>query len=133
MKRLVLVAAWVIAMIPWSPAAAQTGTSGTGRARDGDSLMVGETEVRLFGIDAPELHQTCQRDGRGWACGEEAALRLASFVNGKTVLCERVDTDQYRRTVARCRVGNLDLNRAMVALGDAVAYRRYSSDYVSAE
>lgn len=133
MIRSVATAACVIVMTAWSPAAAQSGTSGIARAKDGDSLMVGQTEVRLFGIDAPELHQTCQRDGRAWACGAEAAARLASLVNGKSVSCEKVDTDQYRRTVARCRVGSMDVNRAMVALGYAVAYRHYSSDYVSAE
>ena len=30
-------------------------------------------------------------------------------------------------------VGTTDINRTMVAMGYAVAYRRYSSDYVSAE
>ena len=29
--------------------------TGIGRPIDGDSLMVGEREVRLFGIDAPEF------------------------------------------------------------------------------
>lgn len=37
-----------------SPAAAADTFSGIARAMDGDSLMVGEREVRLFGIDAPE-------------------------------------------------------------------------------
>jgi endonuclease YncB( thermonuclease family) len=48
-------------LISLSAAAAQT-FSGYARSIDGDSLYVGETEVRLFGIDAPEWSQTCTRD-----------------------------------------------------------------------
>lgn len=38
---------------------------------DGDSLSVGQHEIRLFGIDAPELKQTCMRAGQSWACGSQ--------------------------------------------------------------
>jgi endonuclease YncB( thermonuclease family) len=41
--------------------------SGIARAKDGDSMMVGETEVRLFGVDAPEFDQTCTRSGQAWS------------------------------------------------------------------
>jgi len=122
--------AWLLVS---SPAGAQLIVSGTGHAKDGDSLMVGDREVRLFGIDAPEFDQTCQRAGLSWACGAEAANQLSALVTGKTVRCEQVGTDQYDRLLARCRVGTTDVNRTMVVLGFAVAYRRYSLDYVSAE
>jgi endonuclease YncB( thermonuclease family) len=116
-----------------SAAAAQFVISGTAHAKDGDSLSVDAREIRLFGIDAPEFDQTCQRDGHSWSCGAEAANKLSALVTGKAVRCEQVGTDQYGRMLARCRVGATDVNRMMVALGFAVAYRRYSSDYVSAE
>jgi len=35
--------------------------------------------------------------------------------------------------LGRCTVGTLDVNRAMVVGGHAVAFRRYSTDYVPAE
>jgi len=46
---------------------------------DGDSLRTGSEEIRLVGIDAPELRQTC-RDGqdREWSCGRAAKARLAA-------------------------------------------------------
>jgi hypothetical protein len=47
-----------------SPGIAQAPVSGIGQAKDGDSLMVGGTEVRLFGFDAPEFDQHCQRGGQ---------------------------------------------------------------------
>jgi endonuclease YncB( thermonuclease family) len=107
--------------------------SGIARAKDGDSMMVGETEVRLFGIDAPEFDQSCSRSGQAWACGAEAADRLSRLVTGKEVRCIAVSTDQYERTLGRCTVGTIDINRTVVSTGYAVAYRRYSTDYVSAE
>jgi endonuclease YncB( thermonuclease family) len=107
--------------------------TGPARAMDGDSLHVGDKEVRLFGIDAPEFSQPCQRDGREWACGAQAAERLKVLVNGKNVQCFPVGIDQHNRTLAKCVAGDLDINRAMVASGFAVAYRHFSLDYVSAE
>ena len=106
---------------------------GIARAIDGDSLYVGQTEVRLFGIDAPEFTQSCTRNGQPWPCGRAAADQLAKLVTGKQVRCDRVDIDEHQRTVARCTVGSIDVNRTMVATGYAIAYRHYSLDYVSAE
>ncbi len=95
--------------------------------------MVGQTEVRLFGVDAPEFDQSCTRAGQAWACGSAAADRLASLVNGKQVYCSSMGIDQHGRTLGRCVAGTTDINRTMVATGYAVAYRHYSTDYVSAE
>lgn len=95
--------------------------------------MVGETEVRLFGIDAPEWDQSCSRNGKQWACGQEAADHLMHLVTGKQVTCQAVDIDEHGRTVARCSVGSTDVNKTMVATGYAIAYRQYSFEYVSAE
>jgi endonuclease YncB( thermonuclease family) len=116
-----------------SPATAQERISGIGRAADGDTLTVGADRVRLFGIDAPELHQTCDRSGQAWQCGQEAAERLAGLVNGRQVVCSTTGTDDYGRLLARCSANGVDLNREMVASGHAVAFRRYSLDYVAFE
>jgi endonuclease YncB( thermonuclease family) len=120
-------------LVAISTAVAASSLSGAGRAIDGDSLMVGKTEVRLHGIDAPEFTQSCQRDGRAWSCGSEAANQLSKLVNGKQVSCSSLGADTHGRTLARCKVGQTDLNRTMVATGYALAYRRYSMNYVSAE
>jgi endonuclease YncB( thermonuclease family) len=106
---------------------------GLAQSIDGDSLRVGDREVRLFGIDAPEFDQSCKRSGQDWSCGQDAAERLSQLVTGKDVRCVEMGTDQYHRTLARCTVGAIEINRTMVATGYAVAFRRYSMDYVSAE
>ncbi len=101
---------------------------------DGDTLKEGRQGIRLHGIDAPELDQYCG-DGRGvpYACGEEAKRSLAHLIAGQTVQCRMVDSDRYRREVSICRSGETNLNREMVRLGWAVAYRKHSLDYVGAE
>ena len=106
---------------------------GVAVAADGDSLTVDGKRIRLFGIDAPELGQVCRRGSEQWACGEEAAERLSKLVTGREVRCVPVGTDQHDRVLARCSAGPADVNRTMVATGYAVAFRRYSQDYVSAE
>jgi endonuclease YncB( thermonuclease family) len=116
-----------------SPATGQMLVSGEGKAADGDTLMVGVDRVRLFGIDAPELHQTCERGGQKWSCGEEAKTRLAGMVDRREVVCATTGADDFGRLLARCKAGGIDLNQRMVEAGFAVAFRRYSSDYVASE
>lgn len=100
---------------------------------DGDTLEIHGTRIRLHGIDAPESSQTCHRAGEPWRCGQEAALRLDELVRDKTVSCRETDRDRYGRTVAVCHAAGRDLNEQMVLEGLALAYRRYSRDYVAAE
>lgn len=122
------------ALIPITCASvAASSFSGIGRSIDGDSLMVGHHEVRLFGIDAPEFSQTCTRGGNTWACGAAAADQLSKLVAGKHVNCVSRGKDMHGRTVARCNIGGIELNRFMVATGYALAFRRYSMEYVTAE
>ena len=100
---------------------------------DGDSFEIRDTSIRLFGVDAPEGRQPCSRDGREWACGEEAARRLRSLTGSGDVVCTRRDVDDYGRVVAQCSRGGVDLAAEMVRSGLAVAYRRYSTAYVDEE
>ena len=107
--------------------------SGRAEVTDGDSFEIGATRVRLFGVDAPEGRQSCTREGRDWACGNEAARKLKSLIGDRTVTCTRRDVDDYGRIVAVCRSGAVDLGAEMARSGLAVAYRRYSNDYVDEE
>jgi endonuclease YncB( thermonuclease family) len=107
--------------------------SGPARVIDGDTLQIGQERIRLFGIDAPEQHQTCQRDSVQYTCGREAAEALRRIIGARPLTCAVKDIDRYHRAVAVCRAGGVDVNRSLVESGWAVAYRRYSTDYVAAE
>ncbi|MFK5599925.1 thermonuclease family protein [Methylobacterium sp. HMF5984] len=107
---------------------------GRASVTDGDTVVIHGTRIRLHGIDAPESAQICQdAAGKDYRCGQVAALALSDLIGEAPIACEPRDTDRYGRTVAVCRKGAEDLNAWMVAQGHAIAYRRYSTDYVEAE
>lgn len=92
-------------------------------AIDGDSIRAGNgDEYRLFGIDAPELHQTCKEaNGKSWLCGRAAKAKLTTLLKAGGVNCEPRSTDAYGRIVAVCSAqGVSDLGEAMVRAGYAV-------------
>jgi endonuclease YncB( thermonuclease family) len=101
---------------------------------DDDTIEMRGQRIRLFGIDSPESAQLCQaKQKKTYRCGQQAALALADWIGERTVRCRERDRDRYGRTVAVCYVGGEDLDRWMVEQGWAVAFRKYSLDYVDAE
>jgi endonuclease YncB( thermonuclease family) len=107
--------------------------SGIPRIIDGDTIRIGKTRIRLHGIDAPEAKQTCTVGGKEWQCGQDATNALVRIVGEHQVSCSQRDMDRYERIVAVCRAGSVDLNAWMVGNGWAVAYRRFSNEYVRDE
>ena len=101
---------------------------GVARLVDGDSFFIGNREVRLKGIDAPEGRQTCQRNGQSWPCGEDARRELARLIGDRTVACRSVETDQHGRLLGSCTAGGTELNREMVRSGYAVAFGSFESE-----
>ena len=108
----------------------------TGKARvvDGDTIHINQTKIRLHGIDAPEMKQTCRTSkGKEQMCGILAKQALQRLIQGQDVTCKGDKRDRYKRLLAVCYVGPLDINERMVTDGWAMTYRKYSKDYVRAE
>ena len=131
MKLSILIAC-LMSALSWS-ASAQLVIVGVASVIDGDTLEVHGKRIRLHGIDAPESAQLCEKDGRQYRCGQQAALALSDKIGRASIRCEQRDMDRYKRIVAVCRLGNVDLNAWMTREGWAVAYRQYSRDYVDEE
>ena len=101
---------------------------------DGDSLRQGQTEIRLYGIDAPEYRQTCLDEFRqSYSCGKRAAEELRNIVARGEMKCRSLDVDRYGRAVSSCMVDGTDISHAMVERGWAVAFTQFGTDYVPAE
>ena len=108
-------------------------TSGPVRVIDGDGLDMAGTIFRLQGIDAPEYKQTCNRNDAVWACGKEAAAHLEKLVASKVINCAQSGKDVYGRAIATCRAGAMDLGRAVIDAGLAIALPGAPEDYVQSE
>ena len=106
--------------------------SGNVTRSDGDSFWIGDTEIRLFGIDAFEAGQTCGSRVQRYDCGAMSIAALRNLTR-RGVTCRGNDFDRYDRLIAVCHAGGEDINAAMVERGHALAYRRYSRDYVDEE
>lgn len=95
------------------------------QVKDGDSLVVERkdvkrrSEIRMAGIDAPELAQP-------WGIQSRTAMRRR--VMGKKVTVEVTDRDRYGRLVGRVWQGRTYVNAAMTRSGDAWAFDRYLAD-----
>ena len=92
--------------------------------QDGDTLTcLDETNqqqrIRLSDIDAPEIGQDY---------GKASREALAALVFGKTVEVYDQGRDESGRWIARVMVDGIDVNRQMVATGNAWHYAAYSTD-----
>lgn len=105
------------------------------KVTDGDSLRADEIRIRLHGIDAPEMKQKCSSDdGSLYHCGIAARRYLVKLLQPPSeIQCHTITKDRYKRLVMRCFKAGIDINAAMVRAGWAVAYRRYSKDYIAEE
>jgi endonuclease YncB( thermonuclease family) len=120
--------------LPDAVSTAVDSVAGRASVIDGDTIEIHGQRVRLHGIDAPESSQTC-RDGTGrdYRCGQRAANYLDQLIGQATVVCQGSDRDRYGRLIAWCETKGIDLSATMAAAGWAVAYIRYSADYVAEE
>jgi endonuclease YncB( thermonuclease family) len=92
-------------------------------------LAVGDTRIRLEGIDAPETDQVClDAKGKRWTCGISARDTLGEHIGNRELTCTNKGHDRYGRMLALCSAANEDLNAWMVARGLALAYIHYSTE-----
>lgn len=100
---------------------------------DGETLEVAGRRFRLFGIDAPDLRQTCVIRGRAYNCGRVSRTALMDLVAGVKVTCRPRKSAPGHDTLAICRAGGYDLSAGMVHTGWAMAFPRIGTDYARIE
>ncbi len=100
------------------PVKSNTCLKGLAWITDGDTIKIKHTQIRLFGIDAPELDHPY---------GQKAKWALQKLGKGQTVRAEITEKDHYGRTVAKCYLSDgRDLSAEMVMLGLALDWPKYS-------
>jgi len=115
-----LIAVLVLGLAACAPSGAaheETSFSATARALDGDTMAV---DFRLFGVDAFERGQLCERAGSCWQCGKAAqdlASRMLRDADAEIQLSTR---SSYGRPVATVTVNGHDLGETMIRAGLAI-------------
>lgn len=101
---------------------------------DGDTFHINGQKIRIWGIDAVELHQTCLKSGQVYECGKSARLYLQSVIGRDVPVCiSKPKSPKETRTVASCQAGGKDIAREMVKSGWALDYEHFSKGAYSAE
>jgi endonuclease YncB( thermonuclease family) len=101
---------------------------------DGDTLVVDGKEITLYGIDAPELKQTCEFRKKTIRCGVLSSDALRDLITGAhKVSCTDRGRDREGLRLGLCSADGFDIGRNMVHTGWALAWRRYSRMYIKVE
>ncbi len=100
--------------------------TGVPKIREGDHIQIGNTRIRLGGIDAPSVDQLClNTQGERWTCGVAARDELIKHADNKSWACHtRQITDRRGR-----EVDGEDIQKWLVRNGWALSYTRVSHDY----
>ena len=118
---------------------------GTPKIIDGDTVHINSKKIRLEGIDAPEIRQQCQKVflkisaiigfsfKKNYSCGVISKKKLVNKIKTSQINCISSGRDRYKRYLATCYKDRINLNKWMVRNGLAVAYKRYSKDYLGDE
>ena len=92
--------------------------TGSAYITDGDTIKINKTQIRLFGVDAPELNHPY---------GKKAKWALHKLCKGHIVRAEITDEDDHGRTVAHCYLPDgRDLSAEMVKQGLAIDWPKFS-------
>jgi endonuclease YncB( thermonuclease family) len=91
------------------------------KVADGDTVTIVNADnklvkIRLYGIDSPEKKQEFGLNSKDF---------LDNQINGKYITVDVIDIDQYKRSVGRIFLDDLDINRAMIEEGYAWVYTQY--------
>ena len=93
--------------------------------RDGDTIEVGATAIRLQGVAAPE---------RGTAAGRGATIAMRAMVLGKNLRCELDGSRTHDRCAGICYLDDDDIGEALIRAGLARDCPRFSDGrYAEAE
>jgi len=96
-------------------------------------LSLDGKRIVLYGVDAPVKGQPCYAGSKTWDCSTASAKILLNLIGTQEISCEQRRTDQFGRVFAICKAGEVDVNRALVEAGMAVALPKETTDYVNAE
>ena len=118
-----------------APAFAAEEVRGEADVISGNEIVVGKKTVRLFGMSAPGLKDTCKVDGVDLKCGVIAWAELIALADGRSISCDIEDLPPELAKPATpglygtCYIGETDVNEALVRSGWANAVPEHTDRY----
>ncbi len=113
MKMRLIVGTALFAAVSDSALAEQI--TGAAYVRDADTTVISRTEIRLYGVDAPEPYTRL---------GRQAAIFLHDLLQGETVRCDVENASMGEPLLGTCYIevdGNyLDIAAILVSVGHAL-------------
>ena len=125
---------WVASAAP-HPGLAQE-IAGRPQVIDAGVLDFSGRRVRLHGIDAPDLNQTCRLSGQSWTCGRDARWAAINRIHPHWVTCDVRGRGPAGAELAVCYLagfGQHELNVWLVAQGWALAAPDAPEAYAAAQ
>ena len=111
--------------------------------KDGATIELMDIEIRLRGVDAPELTQSCYLNDLPYDCGRRARANLVELLAGLSIVCHVGTFEGDDRVWGRCGeddgtrrdfvANSTSLNEAVVLSGWAVAVPDKEISYATAE
>lgn len=114
-------------------AMAETATVGLPEVIDGETVRVAGQTFRLYGVDAPDIAQTCKIRGRTYNCGRVSMTALMDLVAGVRIRCVPRRDRATSPILANCFATGYDLSEGMVHTGWALAMPRGGTKYAGIE
>jgi endonuclease YncB( thermonuclease family) len=122
--------ALALLLLSWPAVAFTADVSGVPKIREADQIQIGNTRIRLFGIDAPSVDQLCLNTmGERWTCGVAARDALIKHAGNRSWTCHLGHADHHGHVLGRCEVDGEDIQKWLAGSGWALAYHRLSHDY----
>ncbi|MEE9139262.1 MAG: thermonuclease family protein [Alphaproteobacteria bacterium] len=123
----------VLILVLSVPLASHADMVGAPTVIDGDTLELQGRRFDLYGIDAPEIDQTCTAGDKSYPCGIVARAALMDLTAGASVECTVRAREEDGRTLATCLSDGYDLAEGLAHTGWGLADRKVTERYVPTE
>ena len=141
LQKKIFLKSFLILFLLFNTVSAEILIVGYANVSDADTIKISKHKIRLFGIDAPEKKQICERPYfslgffslyEDYSCGEFTTAKLREFIENELIVECRVNDkkDFFGRYLGVCYKNNININQWLVENGYAVAFIKYSKDYV---
>lgn len=105
--------------------------SGDALIVNGYTIELGGARAVLWGVNAPNEHETCESSkGKPFTCGLAAKRTLGILIQGRPITCETKGETPDGRPTVLCKLDGFDLAEQLVLNGWAVAYRPETDRYL---